>query len=276
MDIKFLTNEYLLAWNILYTKSIKDSFKRAKEKLWNAYKDEYNNIYYEKDLIIKDYKNYIPNNDTVYNAIMEKDDFKIIKKEAEKARISTIKIWDKNKRKINNLFNNIIRKKLPDYNVFIINKEFNCSEIIKLSNKESAFIIGKQYKDDNEYLISIVNEIIKKETTIKEKNNDDIKDAILELAVLNEFATTLDNNSHYKDGNKKLQYLKVQIYPYWLMFLGIKKEDMVSYMARDGIKFDHNKIAYEKELIKMSLEEFIDFIIRNKKYIIRINNLSYL
>ena len=43
MDIKFLTNEYLLAWNILYTKSIKDSFKRAKEKLWNAYKDEYNN-----------------------------------------------------------------------------------------------------------------------------------------------------------------------------------------------------------------------------------------
>ncbi|MDO4996873.1 MAG: hypothetical protein Q4E69_06805 [Bacilli bacterium] len=276
MNIKFLTNEYLIAWNILYTKSIKDSFKRAKEKLWNAYKDEYNNIYYEKDLIIKDYKNYIPNNDTVYNAIMEKDDFKIIKKEAEKARISTIKIWDKNNRKINNLFNNIIRKELPDYNVFIINKEFNCSEIIKLSNKESAFIIGKQYKDDNEYLISIVNEIIKKETTIKEKNNDDIKDAILELAVLNEFATTLDNKSHYKDGNKKLQYLKVQIYPYWLMFLGIKKEDMVSYMARDGIKFDHNKIAYEKELIKMSLEEFIDFIIRNKKYIIRINNLSYL
>ena len=145
-----------------------------------------------------------------------------------------------------------------------------------MSNKESAFIIGKQYKEDNEYLISIVNEIIKKETTIKEKNNDDIKDAILELAVLNEFATTLDNKSHYKDGSKKLQYLKIQIYPYWLMFLGIKKEDMVSYMARDGIKFDHNKIAYEKELIKMSIEEFIDFIIRNKKYIIRINNVSYL
>lgn len=274
MNVKFLISDYLIAWNILYTKSVTDSFKKAKEKLWNAYKDEYNNIYYEKDLIIKDNKNFIPNNDTIYNAIMEKDDFKIIKKEAEKIRINTIKIWDKNNKKINHLFKNIIRKKIPDYQVFILNKEFNKLDICKLNDKESTFVLGKQFNDDNEFLINFANEVVKKEISIKEKDTDNIKDAILELAVLNEFATTLDNNkSHYKDGTKKYQYLKFQIYPYWLMFLGIKKEDMVSYMERDGIKFNENKIAYEKELIKMNIEEFIDFIIRNKKYIIRINVL---
>lgn len=274
MNINFLTSDYLLAWNILFTKSLTESFKKSKEKLWNAYRDEYNNIYYEKDLILKDYKNYIPNNDIVYNAIMEKDEFRTIKKEADKARINTMKIWDKNNKKINNLFSNIIRKKLPEYQVFVLNREFNLSGITKLSKNESAFILGKQYKDDNDFLINFVNEIINKEITIKEKDIDNIKEAILELAVLNEFATTLDNKSHYKEGSKKLQYLKIQIYPYWLMFLGIKKEDMVSYMERDGIKFNENKIAYEKELIKLNIEEFIDFIIRNKKYIIRINKLS--
>lgn len=274
MNIKFLTSDYLIAWNILFTRSLTDVFKKSKEKLWNAYRDEYNNIYYEKDLILKDHKNYIPNNDTVYNAIMEKDEFKTIRKEAEKERFNTMKIWDKNNKKINNLFNNIIRKKFPDYQAFVINKEFNILDIIKTSDKDSACILGKKYKDDNEFLVNYINEIVKKEITIKEKTSPEIKDAILELAVINEFATTLDNKSHYKDGDKRLQYLKIQIYPYWLMFLGIKKEDMVSYMERDGIKFDENKIAYVKELIKMNIEEFIDFIIRNKKYIIRINKLS--
>ena len=40
-------------------------------------------------------------------------------------------------------------------------------------------------------------------------------------------------------------------------------------MMRDKISFDIDKYAYEKELKKMDIEEFIDFCIRNKKYIIR-------
>ena len=41
-------------------------------------------------------------------------------------------------------------------------------------------------------------------------------------------------------------------------------------MMRDKFVFETEKYAYEKELKKMNLEEFIDFCIRNQKYIIRI------
>ena len=37
----------------------------------------------------------------------------------------------------------------------------------------------------------------------------------------------------------------------------------------DKISFDVDKYAYEKELKKMNIEEFIDFCIRNQRYIIR-------
>ena len=107
MNIKFLTSDYLIAWNILFTRSLTDVFKKSKEKLWNAYRDEYNNIYYEKDLILKDHKNYIPNNDTVYNAIMEKDEFKTIRKEAEKEKLQLVKERDDLNRHVVNLTNDI-------------------------------------------------------------------------------------------------------------------------------------------------------------------------
>ena len=53
------------------------------------------------------------------------------------------------------------------------------------------------------------------------------------------------------------------------MFLGVEKNDFLKYMMRDNIAFDVEKYAYEKELKKMDLEDFIDFCIRNKRYIIR-------
>jgi len=40
---------------------------------------------------------------------------------------------------------------------------------------------------------------------------------------------------------------------------------------RDKIAFEADKYAYEKELKKMDIEEFIEFCIRNKRYIIREN-----
>ena len=53
------------------------------------------------------------------------------------------------------------------------------------------------------------------------------------------------------------------------MYLGVEKEEFFSYMMRDKIVFEADKYAYEKELKKMNIEEFIDFCIRNKRYIVR-------
>ena len=95
------------------------------------------------------------------------------------------------------------------------------------------------------------------------------KKAVLELAILNEYATRITGRSCYQSGNPQLLSLKRWLYPYWLMYLGVPKEEFFNYMMRDKIVFETEKYAYEKELKKMNIEEFIEFCIRNKRYIVR-------
>ena len=123
-------------------------------------------------------------------------------------------------------------------------------------------------------LVELVFQILKHEFKEYKVEYKEIVDAVVELAVLNEFPTRLTGRSHYLTGDPTLNFLKRQIYPYWLMYLGADKEDMLSFMMRDKIAFDVDKYAYEKELKKKDLLEFIDFCIRNQKYIIKINELE--
>ena len=124
-------------------------------------------------------------------------------------------------------------------------------------------------------MVDIIMSIVKKE--LKEYTNDNerfIAAAIIEMAIYNELATNLTNNSHYFMGKEKFTYIKRQVYPYWLMYLGIKKEDMQKYMSRDKIAFDLEKYPYEKQLIDYGLEEFIDFCLKYKRYMIKEENLE--
>ena len=123
-------------------------------------------------------------------------------------------------------------------------------------------------------LVELVFQILKHEFKEYKAEYKEIVDAVVELAVLNELPTRLTGRSHYLTGDPTLNYLKRQIYPYWLMYLGADKEDMLSFMMRDKIAFDVDKYAYEKELKKKDLLEFIDFCIRNQKYIVKINELE--
>lgn len=274
MNVKYIVSDYLLVWNLLYKDCITEEMKKLKEKVFKNYKNQYNDIYEDKELILKDGKNFIPNNDTIYNIFFESKDFIKIKKDAEKERINALKLWDKNSKNINKLIKKIIRKNISDYVCFVVNKEFDVREIYKISDKEGRIFVGKNWNNDNKILVDILYQIMLNEITIEEKDNAHVKDAIIEMAVLNEFATEVSGDSCYRDGNSSLYYLKKQIYPYWLMYLGISKEDMVKYMERDKIDFEVNGYAYEKELVNMNLDEFIDFVIRNKKYIIKIDRLT--
>ena len=91
----------------------------------------------------------------------------------------------------------------------------------------------------------------------------------VELAVLNELATILTKKSCYISGQPSLSNIKRNVYPYWLMYLAVPKDEFTTYMARDKIAFEANSMAYEKELKKMDIVEFIDFCYRNKRYIIK-------
>lgn len=267
MNIKFILNDYALIWNLLFQATISDSVLRLKQKLWDTYRLQYDQTYKDKEEILKDYKNFIPNDDTIYNIVLDDKNYEKIKKQAEKYRQEIMKLWDKNKKETNALMTKIVRLDLPEYTFFTINKELAVVD----HPLKGSMVIGKTIDPKApmniiyEILLSLLMNNIKKYQS--EDNN--FKKAIVELTVLNEYATRVNNKSCYLSGNPELLSLKRWLYPYWLMYLGIKKEEFPTFMMRDKVYFDAEKYAYEKELQKMNLEEFIDFCIRNKKYIIR-------
>lgn len=75
-------------------------------------------------------------------------------------------------------------------------------------------------------------------------------------------------------GDPTLKFLKKQIYPYWLMYLGATEDTLTKYMMRDKIAFDIEEYKIEEELSKIDLIGFIDFCIRNQKQILRIDDLE--
>ena len=71
MNLKFVVNDYVLIWNLLFQASISEKVHKLKQKLWINYKREYNNTYRDKEVMLKDPKNFIPNDDTIYNIVLE-------------------------------------------------------------------------------------------------------------------------------------------------------------------------------------------------------------
>lgn len=267
MHTNFIVNDYALAWSLLFQASISETIYGLKQKIWDTYKNEYNSSFNDKEEILKDYKNFIPNDDTIYNILFELKEYEKLKKQAEKYRIEIMGLWDKNKKNINDLVTKILRLDIEDYTFFIVNKEFN---IIDHAYK-NCVIIGKEIdkKEPINTLIDITMSVAKHNIKKYKDEDDKFKKAILELAIYNEFPTRATGRSFYQLGHPGYTGLKRWLYPYWLMYLGIPKEEFDTFMMRDKIAFDSDKYAYEKELKKMNIEEFIDFCIRNQKYIIR-------
>ena len=277
MNLKFVVNDYVLIWNLLFQASISERVHKLKQKLWINYKKEYNNTYRDKELILKDAKNFIPNDDTIYNIVLETKEYEKIKKDTEKYRNQVLKIWDNNKKEATKIIKSITRLDLKPYQVLVVNEHLDILDTTTVKDaKINTVVLGKKVTADTsiKLLVELVFQILKRELKDYKVEYKDMVDAAIELAVLNEFPTRLTGRSHYLTGDPTLNYLKRQMYPYWLMYLGADKEEMLSFMMRDKIAFDVDKYAYEKELKKKDLLEFIDFCIRNQKYIVKINELE--
>ena len=275
MNLKFMVNDYVLIWNLLFQASISDSIHKYKQKLWKNYKKEYNITYKDYKKIIKDPKNFIPRDDTIYNLMKDYSGYKELKKETEKYRVYLVKMWDKHKKQTIKELKNITRLEFEPYQVLVVSPKLKCSNIeVPPKAKTNTLIWGVKHRFEVENLTHIVFDIVQKELENYKKEYKDIVKAIIELVVLNEFATRISGKSKYLSGDASLKFLKTQIYPYWLMYLGVKKEDLVKYMKRDKILFDVSKYTYERQLKKVDLLTFIDFCIKNQKHILKINELE--
>ena len=269
MKLDIITNKYLLIWHLLYESSVSDDIHKLKQKLLKDHKKEYSLVHKDKEEIIKDLENFIPDDDLIYNLIEKSPYYKKIKIETNRYRLNILEIWDKNRRKYNRELNNILKFDIKhDYKICVVHPNL---DVVETNLETNIMTIGKKIitRDKDNFLTYLVYKIIKNEIYKLKTEEKDILDVVIELAITNELYTRVTKESKYKIGKKDLRDLKEKIYPYWLMYLGVPLEDFDKYMVRDNIFFDKTNYKYEKILKTIDIYSFIGFLVKNKKAIFK-------
>ena len=274
MRLKFLTNDYLLTWNLLYGSSFSEVVHTFKQKLYKTYSRQYINLERDKKEMLLDIKNFIPDDDTLYNLVFETNLYSQLKRDTDKHRMELLKMWDQYNKSINKELKEILKFPLKEeYTIFTLHPIMDT-----VLTTKNATSIGwgnrKDLKNPPLTMTNIIYYIVKNELGNFGKEYKEIVDVVMELAISNELYTRISGTSSYLKGDETLTFLKRQIYPYWLMYLGCEKEDFPRYMMRDGISFEIDRYVVDESLKRMNLREFIEFCIANQKRIIRINHLE--
>lgn len=269
MKLDIIVNKYLLIWHLLYQSSVSDDVHNLKQQLWLKYKKEYSLVHKDKEEILLTLEDYIPNDNLIYNLIENSQEYKKVKHETMKYRNNILEIWDKNRKNYTKELGQILKFNLKKtYKICVVHPNL---DVVETDFKSNTITIGKQIitKDKDNFLTYLIYKIVKHEILKLKTNETEILDVVVELAITNELYTRISNKSKYKIGKKELRNLKEKIYPYWLMYLGVKEEDFDKYMVRDNIFFDKTKYKYEKILRTIDIYSFIAFLVKNKKTILK-------
>ena len=274
MNLEIMVNDYLLAWYILYGASLSKEIDKFKKNLYTKYNKEYNFCYKDRTEIIKYGKDFIPDNDILYNAVLTSTLFKTLKKEAIRHKNSIERMWDGNKVTINKCINNVIRLSFPKViNVYIVHPRL---EITDYQRELKSLVWGSE-KDKYDVLtifLSLITKGLLIESNEDFLNNKEILNSVVELSAVNEIGKSISKNFNYELGNPVLRLIKRQIYPFWLMYLGYTdKETILDKMIEDKIGFDLDKYPLDRSLKKMNLRVFTEYCIKNSKNILRLNNI---
>lgn len=269
MNIEIVVNDYLLAWYILYGASLSKEIDNFKRTLFNKYKKEYNFCYKDKNEIVKYGKDFIPDNDILYNVVIESNLFKYLKKETNRHKLHIEKLWADNKDLINKSIKNIIRVKFKEnITLYIIHPRL---EIIEYLSDYNGLIWGSEkdrYDAITIMLLKITNGLF------TDVSNNEIVSSILELAIVNEIGKNITSKHAYELGNPMLKVIKRQIYPFWIMYLGyVEKESILNKMIDDKVGFDIDKYLIDKNIQKLNIVEFVDFCIKNNRHILKLSNI---
>ena len=201
----------------------------------------------------------------------------IEREETEKYRLELLHTWDTLKKDLSKELKNIIRFDIKLYHVLVVDKKLDVIGMnIPKSKRVNTITWGNRSDSDNYTLaiINIIEHIVRKELANYKSEYKDIVDAIIELAIDNELTSRVLKKSVYLRGDNSLKYLKRQLYPYFLMYLGYSKEEILNRMMEDKIIFELDKYTYERGLATVDLKTFIDFCIKNQKHILKISELE--
>ena len=272
MNLEISINEYLLAWYLLYGASLSTEIDKFRKNMWSKYNKEYNICYKDKSEIIKYGKDFIPDNDILYNEIFNSDLYISLKRETNRHKMYLMKIFTSDFKKVKKHLKEILKMDLKNnYNMYVIHPRM---EIVEYCSNYS--IIWGSDKDKFDVLKIFILEIIKGNIEITNENKD-IVDSIIELAGVNEIEKRLGIKDSYSKGNASLKIIKRQLYPFWLMYLGYdNKEDILDAMIEDKIGFDIENYPIDRNIKKLNLQEFINFCIKNSKHILKLGNVLQL
>ena len=274
VNLEIMVNDYLLAWYILYGASLSREIDKFKKILFTKYKKEYNFCYKDRLEILKYGKDFIPDNDVLYNAVLTSSLFKSLKKETVKHRNNIEKMWESNSSEINKCITNIIRINFPKLiHVYIVHPRFEITEY----QRELKSLTWGSEKDKYDVLtifLSLITKGLLLDSNPDFNNNKEILNSIVELSVINEIGKSISKSFNYDLGSPVLRIIKRQIYPFWLMYLGYNdKEKILNKMIDDKIGFDLEKYPIDRSLRKMNLKSFCEYCIKNNRNILNLNNI---
>ena len=259
MNIEVIVNDYLLAWYLLYGASISKEIDKFKRGLYTKYRKEYNLCYKDRNEIIKYGKDFIPDNDIIYNAVLDSTLFKSLKKETVRHKMHIEKIMSQSNKEIESYVNGILKFPFPKtVHIYIVHPRLEVTEYVKDFN---TLVWGSE-KDKYDILTIMILSITK--SILYVEHNDSIYNellaAILELSIINEIGDRMGNKNAYSLGDTNISLIRLQIYPYWLMYLGYDdKEAILNRMITDRIAFDITKYDIDKSLKKLSLKQFLEY-----------------
>lgn len=278
MKINFISNDYLLAWQLLFGPSISEESFRYKQRLWLTYKKEYSLLGEENDIVLGDLKNYIPDNNIIFDKLFDENFFNKIKEETEQYRLRLMRAFDQHKKTVLQEGKEILRFDIKEsYDVIVLHPRM---DNIYANHKvnTNALVWGKndsEISSDFHLLMEVLFALAKLKISHIHPEYQDVIEAVLELAINNELCTRLGDCSTYLTGDDTLKFLKKQIYPYWLMYLGATTDDeLTQYMLRDKLAFEIKDYPINKELSSMDILDFIEFCINNQKKIVKIEQLE--
>ncbi len=258
MNLKFVLNEYILMWNLLFRKSLSKALNEKKQKIWLNYKRQYGELQTERVNILKDPTNYIPNDDTVYNIMRDDNEYKECLKIASKYKFTLNRIFDIEKTNILNECRNITRLEVDDYLVLIVDPRLKVVEYEEFLSKVICY--GKDLPDLDS-IFDIIYNIYKKESLEyfkDELNNKNIIDIVLDFLLCEIKRRVTGSGSYVLNDNK----LKTKIYLCFLMYLGVRIEEIDTYLPKDGINIDKNiliELDDNRYLYKKNLYIFIKY-----------------
>ena len=269
MKLDIIVNKYLLIWHLLYQSAVSEDIHDIKQQLWASYKKEYSLVHKDKEEIISNLEDFIPDDDLIYNLIEKSIPYKKVKIETNRYRNSILEIWDHNRKKYTKEIKSILKFDLNrNYKICVIHPSLDVIETDFISN---TITMGKRIitRDKDSFLTYLIYKIVRNEVSRIRTDETDILDVVTELAITNELYTRVTKKSKYNIGKKNLRELKEKIYPYWLMYLVVPLEYFDKFMVRDNIFFDKSKYEYQKLLKTIDIYSFIAFLCKNKRTIFK-------